>query len=236
MSTSAAMTIPPGTDEHGPGTQTSKALSTTDVPVQYSQLQDSVQLPPQQLGAAISLPQSENNITMLPRAHVGSANQQPINWIPAPHFMQQAPMQDHLPTLPDHSRLPSSEAPAFDYTFPCLHHPSQRCNCTHMPPPSRRLQHGHLTPNDWNSQQPHLQHLVPQIHHMQPSSSGELAYRDDCEHHGSGQLCACRFFPPHSHWTKDGYVAVAPRAMDMRYNDFGVEMHPENTAGFMQHY
>ncbi|KAF1928023.1 uncharacterized protein M421DRAFT_92844 [Didymella exigua CBS 183.55] len=239
MSTSSAMKLPPGTNKYAQDTQASKALSTTAVPSQSSQYQGEVQQPSQQLGAGIDsilVPQSENDMATFSRTHVESAIQHPIDWVLSPQFMQQPYMQEHSLLFPEHLRLPSSEDLSFGFDITYLHHHDQSCHCTHMPPPSMRFQHGCMIPSGWNVQQPHLEHLEPELHHLLPLPTEGLTYGNNCEHHVPGQLFACEYYPPHSYWAEDGCVPVAPRSIDVQYGDSGVEMSSENGAGFMQHY
>lgn len=229
MSTSSALTHPQGTAEPTQEPQASRALPKTTAPAQYPQLQASVQHPLHLLDASVnptSIPQSEVDVAILLGAPAKPTNQHSLDWIPAPRFMQQASRQEHDPVLPEHLRLPSSEVPPFDGDFAWPHCPCQSYGCTHLAPPSRRLQHGCMPLDAWNGQQ----------HRLQPLPSESPAYGVGCKYHGTRQLCACQDLSPNRCWTNDGYVPASAHQTGLQYNNLEADMYPEDITDYMQHY
>jgi hypothetical protein len=220
MSTSSAMTfIPDPNDSNGSaqGTQTSKGCSASIAPAQSSQVPGRMRHRSQQLHSNMhSLPQIEVPIATLSRAHVDPKNQHSIDWISAPPFLQEMSVQGQHPFLPDHSRLPAYDVPAFDcYDVSCSHYPTLRysCNCTF--PLLRRYQQGPMVPNTEDDQRVLLEQYGPEPQHFQQLPANVFSG----EAYVLGQQ-----LPPHSCRIENSCESVARHSVALQHDILGMGM------------
>lgn len=209
MSTSSAMTLISESNDLNESAQDTQTFKTRPATAALAQ---SCQMPhhSQHIDDNIhQLPQTEHPIVMFSRAHFDSGNQHPFGWIPEPLCSQRMPMQVQHPPVPEYSRLPAYETPAFDcYGLPCGHHPSQRCHCNFDFPPSRRYLQGSV-PSAGNAQHLLLGPSGPELQYFQQLPVDVLIH---------GEHALERLLPPHCFY-EDGSEITTPHSVALQYKN-----------------